>query len=425
VGAAAAGTPLRAAALPDPLQGPVEQLWFAVDDDVRFLLSRSRRCDIPGYRSVEQYAVVPTASSPRILMPALPAAAAHGAAVNYRALRGPRENLVRSVLGLAARAGIATSPTYLHVLVPASRPEAAASLPLHAVAHALGQPGLRASIGLRTGSNRKATLQLVDVDGAPAGYAKLGWNGKTDDLVRTEARALDALAADDTGDVRIPRRLASLDYGGHPVVVTEPMPDEVRAVRPDRDGPTPAEFHDLAPVSRTDKVGGIGQVTALRERLDVATAPFVAPLAQQAQRLVAEVAGDDPELVVAARWHGDLTPWNMARDGSGRLWVWDWENCEPDAPAGLDVLHWTVSGRRSELLADRLRLADCLGDAAPHLVASGVPRETWPALVRLYVATFIERECELALEHGSWDDFWIRPEQLADLADQATPSVGS
>ena len=37
-------------------------------------------------------------------------------------------------------------------------------------------------------------------------------------------------------------------------------------------------------------------------------------------------------------WHGDFTPWNMARTPAG-IYVWDWERSAP-APLGLDLLHF-------------------------------------------------------------------------------------
>jgi hypothetical protein len=374
---------------------------------------------VPGYDAVERYAVVPSASRPRILLPAGPRPAALGSALNYRALRGPRERLVRTALGLAAGAGLPAAPATLDVLVPAARPETAASLPLTVIGGALGRGRLHASIGVRTGANRKATLQLVTAGGDPAGYAKLGWNPTTDAYVRTEAAALAALEAAGTGRVRAPRRLAVLDHAEHPVVVTEPLPGTVHAVDAGRGAPTPAELHDLAPVVRADRLGGIGQLRALQARLAALAAPAVAGPVGQARHLLEQVATDDPELSVAARWHGDLTSWNTARDADGTLWVWDWESCEPDAPAGLDALHWAFSIHRERVGPGRVRLADCLADAAPHLTACAVPRRTWDALARVYLAVTIERACGLAVEDGGWDRLWIKPDQLTALVDQA------
>jgi aminoglycoside phosphotransferase (APT) family kinase protein len=41
-------------------------------------------------------------------------------------------------------------------------------------------------------------------------------------------------------------------------------------------------------------------------------------------------------------WHGDFTPWNMARSGD-TTYLWDWERAAP-APAGLDLLHFLFQG---------------------------------------------------------------------------------
>lgn len=417
--------PVPAAALPEPLRDLAEQLWHAVDEDVRFALTRTRRPSVAGYDVVEQYAVVPTLRNPRILLPAAPTAAARGSAVNYRALRGSRERAARGALGLAAATGAGVAPTFLQVLVPTHRPDAAASLPLRSVIDALGEDELYASIGIRTGTNRKPTLQLVHADGSPAGYAKLGWNRKTDSYVRTESWALDALALDGVGRVRVPRRLAAFEYAGHPVMVSEPLPESARAVRPDHDGPTPAEYYEIAPVVRTDRIGSIGQLKALQERLDTLDSPLVVEPVRQARHLLAQLAADDPELVVSARWHGDLAPWNVARDDAGSLWVWDWEECESDAPTGLDPLHWAFSNSRAAVHDGTLRLADCLEQVAPHLTASGVPRGTWDALLRLYLAVTIERECELAVEDGTWERAWIQPEHLGGLVAQLDQPIAS
>ncbi|HZI37787.1 MAG TPA: hypothetical protein VFF24_05730, partial [Acidimicrobiia bacterium] len=49
--------------------------------------------------------------------------------------------------------------------------------------------------------------------------------------------------------------------------------------------------------------------------------------------------GDD---IAFGAWHGDFTPWNMARSGA-TTYLWDWERAAP-APAGLDLLHFLFQG---------------------------------------------------------------------------------
>ncbi|UMG91344.1 hypothetical protein [Nocardioides sp. TF02-7] len=211
--------------------------------------------------------------------------------------------------------------------------------------------------------------------------------------------------------------------------MTEPLPPSVRAVRPGTgDDPTSVELHDLAPVVRTGSVADIGQVRTLRARLAGLTelagltgpaGDAVAEPAAWAVRLLDRASRDAPRLTVAARWHGDLAPWNTARDATGTLWVWDWESCEPDAPAGLDALHWAFSVHRETAGPGGIRLADCLTDAAPHLTALGAARRTWPALLRIYLAVTIERACGLAAADGGWQRLWIQPDQLYALTGQA------
>jgi hypothetical protein len=38
-------------------------------------------------------------------------------------------------------------------------------------------------------------------------------------------------------------------------------------------------------------------------------------------------------------WHGDFTPWNMARLSEGN-YLWDWERAAPSVPLGLDLCHF-------------------------------------------------------------------------------------
>lgn len=374
---------------------------------------------------LEQYVVIPSPARPRLLVPSGPAAAARGASTNYLALRGPSERAVRSALGVAARVGVAGSPHVLHVVAPADRPDAGGSLPLARLGAALGRTDLRASVGFRTGANRKATLQLVHADGTPAGYAKVGWNATTDAYVRTETAVLTDLAEAGTGQVKVPSVLASFDQAGHPVVVTEPLPLSVRGLKGQADRPSSAEMYDVGPISRGDQVDGIGQVKALRQRLETLTAPHVRTLAARALDLVERVAATGRTFAVAVRWHGDLTPWNTARDADGVLWIWDWESCEPDAPAGMDALHWAISVLREQVGPDGLDLVACLDAASPHLVAAGLSRDTWAGVAALYVATTVERTCALAAAEGDWSRLWISEDQLSALVRQAERLLGS
>jgi hypothetical protein len=127
-------------------------------------------------------------------------------------------------------------------------------------------------------------------------------------------------------------------------------------------------------------------------------------------------------LPVTGRWHGDLTPWNCARDGDGRLWCWDWEGSETDAVAGLDALHWALSVRRERAGGpEGVLLADCLGDALPYLRALGLSSDAGRLVAAVYVVTVAERAVGLAARAG-WEHAWISPQQLTELLTQALAS---
>jgi len=82
------------------------------------------------------------------------------------------------------------------------------------------------------------------------------------------------------------------------------------------------------------------------------------------QRLDA-LAGD-LELIPGA-WHGDWTPWNMARR-RGRLQLWDWERFELGVPGGLDRCHYGVNAvcRRDGVSPGSVLAGLRLAEVDPH-----------------------------------------------------------
>src|SRR5690606_25127061 len=118
----------------------------------------------------------------------------------------------------------------------------------------LGHEHLFATFGVRTGANRKTTMQLLDNRARAVGYAKLGWNSTADEYVTTESHALRQVGGR-PGLMRAPRLLAAFRQGGRPVLVVEPLPADVRGVRGDQSGPTSAELYALGPVERMARPG--------------------------------------------------------------------------------------------------------------------------------------------------------------------------
>ena len=259
--------------LPAPLADLTRQLWFAVDPSIQFRLRPLRSAGQSGEVVLERYWLLPTPGRARLLLPAANRRVTAGSANNYRRLRSPRERTARATIGAIARSGSPIGLQLLHLEAPAANAAASRTLPTSAIAAALGRTEVYAAVGIRTGANAKATLQLVDASGTPVGYAKLGWNPTTDEYVSTEAAALAAVSIGNA-TARAPGVLASFEYAGHPVVVTEPLPFDVRSVEGRVAPPTSAELHALCPIVRNGLPVSSEHLQGLRRRLRSITDPL-------------------------------------------------------------------------------------------------------------------------------------------------------
>lgn len=404
----------------DPVHLLREQLWEPAlrTGEVRALVNPSPDED---WVEVERYMMIPDARRARLLLPVAPRPVTRRLLTNYRALRPPRTSLVRAALGLGVRAGVPPGRDALSIQVRRARPDAAEMLPLSRIRHALGRP-LHAATGVRDGDNRKATLHLVDERGAPVGFAKVGWNAGTDAALRAEAAALRAVDGG-TSAVRVPRAVAEVDHAGHPVLVTAPLPVSARRVRPD--GLTAQELYALTPVVRQDRPGRTAHLRRVTDRLDqLRQDRTVVELATLAFDLLRSVADHGSASVpVVSRWHGDLAPWNMARDETSTLWLWDWESSEPDTVAGLDALHWHASVGRLGPGAEP-ELPELLRRALPFLAAAGVAPGQAATVGACYAVATVERACSLAAEAGSWDGARQGPASLTRLLKHAQAGLG-
>ena len=406
-----------------PLEMLVDQLWApGTGDGVRVEVDPRPQ---DGWRTVERYWLLPDARAPRLLLPVASASVVHAAVTHYRGLRKFSANAARGALGAVARTGLPLSRARLAVQVASDAD--AASLPLATIGAALDQDELYATFGVRTGANRKATLQLLDGAGQAVGYAKLGWNATADEYVRTETAALAAVGGR-AGAMRAPALLGELEQGGRPVVVAEPLPSTVRGARGDVRGPSPEELYALCPVVRRGTAGDTEQLRRLQERWEKLRDPLggtheVRALVNATDALLKRALADPREVPVQERWHGDLTPWNCAREPGGQLWAWDWESSETDAVAGLDAVHWEFSRAREAGRLPDVTLAECVATAKGHLRAAGHSRETDPVVTAVYALTVVERAASLAVREEGWERIWVTPSRLGELVDEACLAI--
>jgi hypothetical protein len=274
-----------------------------------------------------RYAVIPSLDHARFLLPLASRRVTAASVLAYNALRPLKVRASRAAIGLLARAGglAALRPPIVSV-------HGGPLLSQH-VAELLGVERLHAAIGIRPPDpHHKPTLQLFDDAGQPRGYAKIGWNEGTGDLVRAEAATLTGLPPAGGDLPATPRLMLHTQWQHREIAVVAPMPRGVRRIRhPDR--PRLAAMLAVArrggpPAPRRPLAGSTFLATWRRRAAGTAAAPLIDQV----------VARDGALALEFGDWHGDWVPWNMARH-RGELVLWDWENHAADVPVGFDLAH--------------------------------------------------------------------------------------
>jgi len=359
---------------------------------------RRRRLAPEGYGRVEAYLVLPRAANPRLLVPlGSPQAAATALARNHDAT-SKKARMARAALGAGLRVGLTqrvadridvfVDPT----LSPAERSEHVLTEHLRDL---FGRRDLEMAVILGVPRlNRKPVLQVLASDGTVVGYVKAAWNDLTAGLVRNEARVLADLAAAKPTTFTPPAFVAAGPWGDLELIAASALPN---AARPD-----PAQLLD-PPMAVIAEIAGLwGRSTAR-----LADSPYWAGVRDRVAKQARGMRGVPPtaaagaaryssdllqrsvdwierrhghEEIAFGAWHGDFTPWNMARKGR-TTYLWDWERCAP-APAGLDLAHFLFQGVcRFERKTPAAAIAHCserLPSLLPVLdVKAGTERALW------------------------------------------------
>ncbi len=242
------------------------------------------------------------------------------------------------------------------------------------------------SVGIGTERvNRKPVLQVFDTDGRTVAFAKLGDSDQARSDVGAEAVALSQLARRGWRRLQTPEVLHHGAWGDIDLLLLSPL--STRAVQSPRD-------HARAPTAA---------MTELADAFGGSFAPVAGLRWMTRQREVAERLKDGrrhgiftaciDRLCASAgdlewrtgSWHGDWTPWNMARSGQ-RVLLWDWERFETDVPIGLDRCHYLVNAltKRRGTSDHTIRAGLAAAGATPD--APGSPAYTLGALYLLAVA---------------------------------------
>ncbi len=339
-------------------------------------------CDIAsspaggGQHSERSFAIIPSPSRPRLLVPAgSPATAraalrAYGGRLNARARLG-----YRCLVAAAGLPGSALLRPDIAVIAPGDTYSSGIDGHLTRV---LGQP-VTAAIHLTPArANRKAIVQALTVRGRyPIGFAKVAQSDLSVGLIANEARALRQLAGADSRLLITPTVIDNSDFAGRGSLVLSPLPTWSRGRLPSASDLAQASAELVATATvETTPLAASSFWMGLREGAEgVADADRRDPL-RAALDAVTDCAGNIDVTFGAS--HGDWSPWNMWRTEAGLL-VWDWERFRTDAPVGSDLTHYRLQElliirRMAPLAAARAVVAEAASPsvAALHLLALAV-----------------------------------------------------
>jgi hypothetical protein len=347
-----------------------------------------------------EFIVLPRLSRPRLLVP--PAARPAAAAVRRYGEPGARTTrLATRALSLALATGLGGA--VLRGRVRVHVPPGADTIESY-LTEALGREVL---ISMHLGearANRKPVLQLLTPRGEPAGFAKVGINPLTCELVRAERDALGRLGRARLAGLTIPEVLHCGRWRGLEVLVLGALPVWLRR-RPVRWPRLAAAMSEVAGVDGLQRAPLAGSSYWRRLSSRLAAVDAGADRDALAGALDALAARSGRRRLAFGAWHGDWTPWNMASTDRGLL-VWDWERFTGDVPAGFDALHYWLQSEVVPARGEPRAAASGCIDRAPQLLA---PFGAEPADARLTAILYL---ADLATRY------------LADRQDKAGAKLG-
>lgn len=290
----------------------------------------------PGGQSVG-YVAVPNLRHPRVLVPAASRRLAATALRHYARPASLSARMKRDAAVVALLCGVDAVALPDRIEMTAGGEDIDTYL--------RGALGTEVHIGIHIGparANRKPVLQVLNTSADTIGFAKLGTQQLTRDLVEAETAALRALADVPLLHLQPPQVIHAGNWQGHSVLVQEALPgwrrprrfDPVRLTRAMRELALCRGIQDAA-------LSDSGYAARLHERLDLLAGRTSADAATLVDAAIRLLHRNGSQRLTFGSWHGDWSPWNMSMSADTVL-LWDFERFATDVPLGFDALHFTL-----------------------------------------------------------------------------------
>ena len=327
---------IRYAALP-PWEGPANTA--ATDAPVAVLADSSSgdqadKLRLDGFNCVHGFAFLPSVTGTRWLTPVGNSRSALAGLEIYRPYARPAR-LFTKLLQAVTRAGWLGWARH-RVLIGS---KSALSLQVLAT-KVTGEHHPVFSMSLGTpGHFRKLTVQVMRPSGEILGYAKLPLTEAASECLRHEAAVLKDLANFPSLRPHIPKVLHAGAWGNGHILFVSGGPAQEGPVEL---GPAHENFlRTLRSAQSLEKPGSF-IVEKVAARWRKASSEVNSELRELGKRALAkagrELGGAKLRCGIS---HGDFAPWNT-RVGDGRLFVFDWECADWEAPSQWDAFHFNI-----------------------------------------------------------------------------------
>jgi hypothetical protein len=285
-----------------------------------------------GYTRQHRFAILPSRTQPRWLLPLTDARRA----IDGFELYTPYSRATRLMKALVVRVrAIGWEGWVRHSVLMAAR----SPLPIERLAtEVTGEKHLSFAVSLGTpGPVQKVTVQVMRSDGKILGYLKMPLKSGAEQRLRHEADTIEKLQRFAKLRAHIPRLLFAGSWEGRFVVFQSAIEGEAGPVRmTERHEEFLKILQDCEPVM----VPGRKLVQRIAQRWEK-TAPRLESSWQGLGREALRVASREVDSVSieCGVQHGDFVPWNMRVQPKGLI-LFDWESAAWEAPTLWDRFHF-------------------------------------------------------------------------------------
>ena len=260
------------------------------------------------------------------------------------------------------------------------------------------------------GPHRKTSMQIMDIDGAILGYAKMSRALHLRPYLRNEANVLTRLKELGLTSVDVPMVQVIRDDDEMTLLITDSLKSSSHSV-PLHLGTEHLFFlNELR--AKTERLGACDVLDGLERRM-----AELAPVGgrEWTERIASVMALLRPvqDKIPVYLAHGDFTPWNTFLQ-DGRLYVFDWEYANLARPVGFDLAHFILAtippDQQLDSLANLLSRTSC-----EHFI--GNKAAAWRSLVlslSCHAVFYLKR----LLEAGSPLSDWIEGPTRAAMLDR-------